>query len=162
SCLTDARMAGLLTHLRQALAALAASVAPLGGLFDAVVRRFFGDDDVVHVAFAHARGGGAKELGVALQGGGVPAPAVAHAGAQAADELMDHRGDAALVRDAPLDALGDQLVRGVARRVEIELVLEVAIAAAAAHRADRSHAAVLFEAPALIQDDFARALVGAG
>src|SRR6185295_6410628 len=49
-----------------------------------------------------------------------------------------------------------------ARRVEVELVLEVAVAAAAAHRADRSHAAVLFEAPPLIQDDLARALVGAG
>ena len=33
--------------------------------------------------------------------------------------------------------------RGLA--VEVELVLEVAVAAAAAHRADRSHAAVLLE-----------------
>ena len=70
-------------------------------------------------------------------------------------------GDAAFVGDAPLDAFGHELV-GAAGRLEIELVLEVAIAAAAAHRADRPHAAVFLEAAALIQDQLARALVGAG
>ena len=90
------------------------------------------------------------------------AAAVAHAGAQAADELVDHRGDAALVRDAALDAFGHELLGAVAVGVEVELVLEVAVAAAAAHRAERSHAAVLLEAAALVQDDLARALVGAG
>src|SRR5262249_9438507 len=69
--------------------------------------------------------------------------------------------NAALVRDASFDAFGHELV-AAAGRFEIELVLEVAIAAAAAHGADGPHAAVLLEAAALIQHDFARALVGAG
>ena len=36
-------------------------------LLDAVVRRFLRDDHVVDVAFAHAGGGDAHQLGVALQ-----------------------------------------------------------------------------------------------
>ena len=92
----------------------------------------------------------------------VGAAAVAHAGAQAADQLMDHRGDAALVRDAAFDAFRHQLLAGLGVGVEIELVLEVAVAAAAAHRAERAHAAVFLEAAALIEDHLARALVGAG
>ena len=90
------------------------------------------------------------------------AAAVAHAGAQAADQLMDHRGDAAFVGDAPFDAFRHQLLAAPRAAVEVELVLEVAVAAAAAHRADRAHAAVLLEAAALVEDHLARALVGAG
>src|SRR6185503_2572465 len=48
------------------------------------------------------------------------------------------------------------------RGIEIELVLEVAVAAAAPHRPDRAHAAVLLEAPALIQNQLAWALIRAG
>src|SRR6202008_1232560 len=91
-------------------------------------------------------------------GGGA---AVAHAGAQAADQLMDHCGDAALVRNAPFDSLGNELIGGAAP-FQVELVLEIAVAAAAAHGADRSHPAILLVAPALEQDQLAGALVGAG
>ena len=63
--------------------------------------------------------------------------------------------------DPPLDAFRHELLVRV-RRVEIELVLEVAIAAAAPHRPDRTHAAVLLEASALIQNQLTRALVRAG
>ena len=63
--------------------------------------------------------------------------------------------------DAPLDAFRHQFLRPVAR-LQIEFVLEVAIAAAAAHRAERSHAAIFLEASALEQNDFAGTLVGAG
>src|SRR6185503_8748393 len=123
--------------------------------------RLFGDGDVVDVALARAGGGDADQARLALQRRDVPGAAVAHPGAQPADQLVHHRGDAALVGDAPFDPFRHQLF-AAARRFEVELVLEVAVAAAAAHRADRAHAAVLFEAPPLIQDDLARALVGAG
>ncbi len=80
----------------------------------------------------------ADQLRVALQRRDVAAAAVAHAGAQAADQLVDHGGDAALVRDAAFDALGHELLARFGAGVEVELVLEVAVAAAAAHRADAS------------------------
>src|SRR5262245_53689616 len=102
----------------------------------------------MHVALADTGGRDADQLRFALQHGNRPAAAVAHAGPESADELMDHRGDAAFVRDAPLDAFRHQLV-AAARRFEIELVLEVPVAAPASHGADRSHAAVLLEAAAL-------------
>src|SRR5260370_27121039 len=73
-----------------------------------------------------------------------------------------HGRDAAFVSDAAFDAFRHELLGGVRREaVEVELVLKVPIAAAAAHRADRPHAAVLFEAASLIQNHLARALVGA-
>src|SRR5690606_38900863 len=115
------------------------------------------------LAFAHAGAGDAYELRLALELLDGRAPAVAHAGAQAAHQLVDHRRDRALVGDAALDALGHQLVGAFARRrIQLELVLEVPVAAAAAHRANRAHAAILLERPALVEDDLARALVGAG
>src|SRR6476620_9464089 len=129
-------------------------------LLRSVVRRFLRDRDVVHVAFAHAGRSDPHQLRVALKRRDVRRSAIAHAGAQAADELMNHRGDRALVLHAALDPLRHQLV--AAAGVEIELVLEVAVAAAAAHRADRAHPAILLEAAALVDDHLARALVGAG
>ena len=88
------------------------------------------------------------------------APAVAHARAQTANQLMNHRGDAAFVGHAPFDALGHQLLLGRPVGFEIELVLEITVAAAAAHRANRPHAAVFLEAASLIQDELAWTLVG--
>src|SRR5262249_35868396 len=103
----------------------------------------------------------ANQLRLALQRWDRPAPAIAHAGAQAAHELVDHGGDAAFVRDTPLDAFRHQLV-AAARRLEIELVLEIPVAAAAPHGPNRSHAAVFLEAASLVENDFAGALVRAG
>ena len=124
-------------------------------LLGAVIRRFLGDRDVVHVRFAEAGGRDANQLGLALQLGDRRAAAVAHAGAQAADQLVDHRGDAAFVRDASFRCLPARSF--VARPAfEVELVLEVAVAAAAAHRADRAHAAVVLVAAPLVENDLAR------
>src|SRR5258708_30207014 len=111
------------------------------------------------MALADAGGRDANQPRAALQGRDVLRAGVAHAGAQTADQLVHHRGDAALVGDAPLDPFRHQLL-AAARRLEIEFVLEVTVARAAAHRTDRSHAAVLLEAPPLIQNDFAGTLVG--
>src|SRR4029453_7438879 len=125
------------------------------------------DRDVVHVALAEAGVGDADDLRIALQVGNRRRAAVAHAGAQAAHQLVHDHRHAALVLDASLDALGHEFfharLAGRARAAfELEVVLEVTIAAAAAHRADRPHAAVFLEGAALIQDQLAGAFIGPG
>src|SRR5512141_3136809 len=107
-------------------------------LFHPVVRRFFRDLHVVDVALAHAGRGDANQLRLALQRGDVGRAAVAHARAQSADELMDHGANRPAMGDARLDTLGYELLGRVRPGgFEVELVLEVAVAAAAAHRAER-------------------------
>src|SRR5262249_58668543 len=133
---------------------------PSRALLRSVIGRLFGDRHVMHVALANAGRRDADQRRFALERGDVLRAAVAHAGAKAAYQLMHHRGDAALMGDTSLDAFRHQLV-GAAGTFEVELVLEIAVAAAAAHRTDQPHAPVLFEAAALIQDHFARALVRA-
>src|SRR5262249_56711759 len=83
--------------------------------------------------------------------------AIAHRLADAADELVQDRGDRPLVRHAPLDALGHELLD------VLDVALEVTIArrAASAHRTERAHSPVLLEALALVEDDISGALVGA-
>src|SRR5262249_40776036 len=104
--------------------------------FDPIVRRFFGDDDVVHVPFAVACGRDANHLGVPLQGGDVRAPAIAHAGTEAAHQLIDHRADAASMSHPSPTPLRHEILAGLRARLEVELVLEVAIAASAPHGAE--------------------------
>src|SRR5690349_6338712 len=84
------------------------------------------------------------------------AAGVAHARAQAADELPDHRDGAALVRHAAFDALGHKLVDVHVR------VLEVAVGGAFLHGAEGAHAAIGFVGAALEELDLARGLRGAG
>ena len=55
-----------------------------------VVGGFTGDDDVVDVAFAKAGAGDADELRLLLEVLDGGAAEVAHAGAEASDELVDH------------------------------------------------------------------------
>src|SRR5204862_7876284 len=101
--------------------------------------------DVVHVPFAHAGLRHANQLRGALKRGHGLTAAIAHAGAQAAHQLVNHPGHAALVRDAALDPLRNELlgrVRIALLALEVGLVLEISIAAAFAHRAERAHAAV--------------------
>src|SRR5437764_1110010 len=99
----------------------------------------------MHVALAEAGRRDSDDLCVALQARNIRAPAVAHARAQAADQLVNHRRNAALMGDAPLDTFGHELLARV-RAFEIERVLEIAIAAPATHCADRSHPAIFLEA----------------
>src|SRR5262249_31047170 len=75
-------------------------------LLRSVVGRFLRDGNVVDVAFTESCRGDANELRFALQLADLGAPAVAHARAQTADELVNHRADATLVGDATLDAFG--------------------------------------------------------
>ena len=122
-------------------------------VLDLVVRSFLGDDNVVDVAFTQAAGGDLHHLGLLVefvQSGGAK---VAHAGTQAADELVDGVGHRAASGHATDDALGHQLLGGV---------LEIAVGGAHAHGVDGAHAAVGLIHAALIQHGFARAFVGAG
>src|SRR6185295_10920613 len=89
-----------------------------------------GDTDEVR-ALLHLRDGAAARI--------------AHARAQATEELQDDLRDGAAVRHPALDTLGYELFVCRAR-------LAVAVLAAAAHGAERAHAAIALVATALIQD----------
>src|SRR5690242_580841 len=121
-----------------------------------VVRRLAGDRDVVHVRFAQTRAGDSYKRAVLLHLGDRAVAGVSHRRFEPADQLVDDVADRALVRHAALDPLGTEL-QGVC-----DLLLEIAVGGAARHRPDRSHAAIIFVAAALVEKDFARALVGPG
>src|SRR4051794_33582608 len=76
----------------------------------AIVRRFLRDRHVVRMALAEPGAGDADEPRV-LHRSRRRRAAVAHRLAQAADELVDDRAERALVRDAALDPLRDELLR---------------------------------------------------
>ena len=84
----------------------------LRDLLDAVVRGFFGDDDVVDVAFAEAGERYTQETGVVLQFSDRAATAVAHASAQASYELITHFGKRSLVWHPAFDAFWNQFAVG--------------------------------------------------
>src|SRR6476661_10502470 len=127
-----------------------------GKTLAAIVRCLLRDRHVVRMTLAQARGGDADELR-ALHLLDRRRAAIAHCLTQPADQLMQDRRDRPLVGNAPFDALRDELVD------VLDVTLEVAVARRAprAHRAERAHAAVLLEPFALMQNDVARALVGA-
>src|SRR5688572_25003186 len=72
--------------------------AAAAGSAGAVVRGFFGDEDVMHVAFAQARACDAHETRAFLHLGDGLAPGITHPRAQAADELRDDLRNRAAVR----------------------------------------------------------------
>ena len=81
---------------------------------------------------------------------------IAHGGAQAADQLVQHVGHRPLVGHLALDTFRHQLER------VLDLLLEIAVGRAARHGADGAHAAIGFVGTALEQENLARRLVGAG
>ena len=116
-----------------------------------------------------------RGFGLQLLDGG--AAEVAHAGAQAADQLVDHGFERAAIGDAAFDAFGDKFAEAVgvavalavdggalAVVVDVEIfgALEVALAGALGHGGERTHAAIGLEGAALVEDGFAGALVDAG
>src|SRR5271157_6007381 len=80
-------------------------------LLDTIVGRLAGDDDVVDVTFAQSGAGDAHEMRLLLQLGDAAAAHVAHAGAQAADKLEDHRLQRAAVGTRPSMPSGTNLAR---------------------------------------------------
>src|SRR5262249_3841923 len=150
----DARMA----NARPTLALRPDPRAALGSqLLQPVIRGLLRDVHVVDVALLEPGRRDAHELGVAAEVGERAGPEVAHAGAQAADELLHDERQRALVWDAALDALGHELH---AELVDL-VVLEVAVAAslALAHRLERPHAAIELVRPSLVENRLARALL---
>src|SRR5665213_2086550 len=145
-------------------------------LLDMVVRRLPGDDHIVHVTFTQSGAGDAHELRLLLQFRNVGASQVAHAGAQAADELEDHGLERSTIGDASLNALGNEFCQAVLagslalhhaltaqfRAGQVRGALKVALARSLAHGGQRAHASVALEAESLVENGFARALVYAG
>src|SRR5688500_2962074 len=124
--------------------------------FDPVIRRLFRNGHIVDVRFAEARRGDTDELRVRLQVGDGLAAGVSHTGPQAADELGDHLGNRAFVRDAAFDAFGDEF------RICRRAFLGVTVAGTFLHCSDRAHAAVGLEIAALVQDYLAGSFFGTG
>src|SRR5690349_20759501 len=105
-------------------------------IIDGVIRRFFRDRDVVWMAFGHARGADSGESRVLPQQLDVLRAAIAHAGTQAADELIDKISQRPTIRYAAFDAFGDELARRFDTR------LPVAVLAALHHGPHATHAAI--------------------
>src|SRR5215208_216513 len=128
-----------------------------GTTLAAIVRSLLGDRHVVRMALAQSGRRDAHELRAlhVLDGCGAAVP---HRLAQTPDELVQDRRNRPFVGDAPFDSLGHELFD------VFDVTLEVAVARrpTCAHRAERAHAAVLLEALALVEDDVAGTLVGAG
>src|SRR4051812_42294836 len=129
-----------------------------------IIRRFLGDDDVVRVTLEDRGAGDLDEAGLGAELLDGPGAAVAHAGAEAADELEDEVGQGSLVGDAALDPLGDELLGGQALGFALgpPRILAVALVRALGHGAERAHAAVALEAAAAVDDRLAGALGQAG
>src|SRR5688572_9674977 len=142
-------------HTRRSRAALPPQPQPQPQLFQSVVGCFLRDHHVVRVTLAHAGGADLQEARLSAEILQRAAAAVAHACFQSADQLMDVEREAALVRDAALDALGHELHVGL-------VALEVAVAAPRLHGLDRGHAAVELVGAALEEDRLAGALLGPG
>src|SRR4030095_6216081 len=76
----------------------------------AIVRRFFGNDDVVHMAFAESCDRLADERRILLELGNRLASAIAHPGLEPSDELVDDRRQGSLVRHASFDAFRHEVL----------------------------------------------------
>src|ERR671919_358835 len=96
------------------------TISPIG-LAPTVVRRVLRDRHTVGVALVQARGRDPREARPSLHLLDRGCTAVAHRLPEAADELVHDRRQWPLVRDAPFDALGDELVH------VLDVALEVAV-----------------------------------
>ena len=114
-----------------------------------VVGGFAGDLDVVGVRFDHAGVGDLDEAGARAEFFDGFGAAIAHAGAEAADHLVDEIAEGAAVVDEALDAFGDKL-GGF-----LDAGLAIAIGGALDHGAHGAHSAVTLEAFAVTDDEFA-------
>src|SRR5690606_35097196 len=124
----------------------------------AVVRRLDGHLDVVRVALLQAGGGDLHQPALLPQLVAGPHLAVPHRLAQPADQLVGDGLQRTAVGDLALDTLRDELLLGG------DLGLGVAVLGerAAAHRAERAHAAVALVLLAVDEDQLAGALLDAG
>src|SRR6476661_3870 len=121
----------------------------------AIVRRFFGNNDVVHMAFAESCDRLADERRILLELGDRPASAIAHSGFEPSDKLIDDRRQGSLVRHASFDTFRHELLWGTT-------ALAIPIAAAPLHGADRSHASVHLVRSRLVDHGLSRGLLCPG
>src|ERR1043166_2693828 len=105
---------------REAGACPSAALRPRG-----IIRALARDRHVVDVALAQARAGDAHEARLVAELGEARGADVAHGGAQAAGELMQHGRDRALVGHLTLDALRHEL------EVVLDVLLEITVGRAA-------------------------------
>ncbi len=139
-------------------------------LLDAIVGSLAGDHYVVDVAFAESGAADAHEAGFLQEFGDGGAAAVAHAGFQSANHLVDDHGDGTAVGNASFNAFGNEFAEAVGFAIDRRDggggfafgALEIAFAGTLRHGADRAHAAIGFEGAALIEDQFAGTFIGAG
>ena len=124
--------------LRVSLRLCASAVQLWTESYPPVIRCFLDDLHVVHVRLAHAGRGDLDELCALAHLADGGAAGVTHAGAQPTHELMNHCDHAALVGNAPLDAFR---APASPRRPRGRL-LEIAIARALLHGAERAHPAI--------------------
>src|SRR5262245_10477449 len=94
------------------------------------------------------------EARLGAHGGHVSTPQVAHTGPQTTDQLMNIKGERALVRHWPLNPFRDQLLR------VFYVCLAVAVSAPLTHGTERTHSAINFIGSALIENRFPGALFG--
>src|SRR6476469_886416 len=120
-----------------------------------IVRRFFGNDDVVHMAFAESCYRLADERRILLELGNRLASAIAHPGLEPSDELVDDRRQGTLVRHASFDAFRHEFLGRTP-------ALAIPIAAAPFPGADRSHASVHLVRSRLVKHGLSRGLLCPG
>src|SRR5262245_10364862 len=82
----------------------------------------------------------------------VATPQVAHAGPQTTDQLMNIKGERALIRHLPFNPLRDQLLR------VFHICLAVAVSASLTHGTERTHSAINLVSSPLIENRFPGAL----
>src|SRR5262245_5820445 len=87
-------------------------------------------------------------------GGHVSASQVTHAGPQTTDQLMNIKGERALVRHLPFNPFRDQLLR------VFHICLAIAVSASLTHGTERTHSPINFVGSPLIENRFPGALFG--
>src|SRR4029079_1832127 len=80
----------------------------------AIVRRFFGNDDVMHMAFAESCDRLADERRILLELGNRLSSAITPSGLETSHALVDDRRQGSLVRHASFDAFRHELLRRTA------------------------------------------------
>src|SRR5574343_969415 len=127
----------------------------ISGLFDVVVRGFFGDLHIMHMRFTHTRRCDLYKLCLLVHIGNGGAAQITHRRTQTAHQLMNHSQDRPLVWHTAFDTFRHELIHvgGV--------FLEIAVARTGLYSAQRAHATVALVGAPLEQLDFAWCLFGA-
>src|SRR5688572_15861582 len=117
-----------------------------------VVRRFLRNNHIMWMTFDQTRVGDTSKASPCAKVIERGRARVAHAGAQAADQLVYVFAQRALVRYTAFDAFRNEFAASVLTR-------GVAVHTIAFHRGQASHPAIFLEAAALIEHDFTRRFI---